>query len=166
MREAIAMIVGGAYILCLFMASQHPVFYDLAVFVAGVILGIVANDCLCRANQVLKETPDPFRDLERNLQEGSLSGDKEKGRKVQKLKEMFVNKIRGVDPVGAPALSDKVYSYVESLGPEVLNMYDESLWCVVNGTEDYAFRNPYDRDRTIVMRKEFAEKALVLGYIP
>lgn len=160
------MLVAGGYIGCLCMANQHPIFYDLALVVTGLALGVAALDCVRNIPQPVDRVPDPTPGLTKTFQEHLLSKDTQKTQAVDKLKKMFVERVHGVDPVGAPALSDKVDQYVGSLKPDLLDLYDEVLWCVVNEGGDYAFRNPYDRGRTIVVRREFAEKALALGFMP
>lgn len=137
--------------------------YEFSLVLGGFIIGVLGIGLrnLFRNNCNLDVTPG----LTRTFQEHALSPDPKKMQAIHKLKIMLDKKLLGIRPA-IWLMGEEAKSYVDSLKPDVLNLYDDVLWCIVNEGEDYAFRNPNDPDHTIVMRKEFAEKVLVLGYLP
>lgn len=161
MRHAFAMTISGGYIACLYLSIHYPLFFHLHILLTGIIFGVALHDLL----QSFERDADPTPGLTRTFQEHALQPNPQKMQAIHKLKMMLDKKLIGVRPA-IWLMGPEAKAYVESLKPDVLNLYDDVLWCVINEGEHYAFRNPKDPDHTIVMRKEFAEKALVLGYLP
>lgn len=63
---------------------------------------------------------------------------------------------------------DEARMYLEGLGPEVMSVHNENLWIALNllGDDARSFPNPHEPGKMIVVTKEFAEKALILGFLP
>lgn len=161
MRGALAMTIVGCYVACLYLAIQHPIFHYLHVLLTGIIFGVALHDLL----QSLSRDADPTPGITRFFDENSLNKDAQKTQAVNKLKVIFDNKLRNAVPV-LWLNSKDAREYIDGLRPDVLHLHDDTLWCIVNEGGDYAFRSPNYPNHTIVIRREFAEKALALGFLP
>lgn len=91
--------------------------------------------------------------------------------KEDKLKDIFK---RRMDSIAwqvwgnSDANKEKVKLYIKSLEPDVLSVHDENAWIAVKllGPGCHAFKNTYEPGKTILVSEEFAERAMILGFLP
>lgn len=90
--------------------------------------------------------------------------------KEDKLKDIFKRRMDSIawSVLGRSVAKEDIKLYLKSLEPDVLNVHDENTWIAVKllGAGAHAFKNTYESGKTIVVGKEFAERAMILGFLP
>jgi hypothetical protein len=88
--------------------------------------------------------------------------------KEDKLKDIFKKRMDGIAWHVWGIAYEELKLYLKSLEPDVLSVHDENAWIAMRllGSGCHSFKNPYESGKTIVVGKEFAERALILGFLP
>lgn len=160
MKIALLQIMFGFFFLSLFLNTFMEGGYILVMLSIGLLVGFAIG---CGA------TDREPRILVEPVIEGNLLMDR-LPEKEDKLKDIFKRRMDGIawNVWGRSGAYKEVRLYLKSLEPDVLSVHDENVWVAMRllGSGCYAFKNSYESGKTIVVGKEFADKALILGFLP
>lgn len=157
MKIALLQIMFGFFFFSLFLNTFMEGGHILVMLSVGLLVGFAFG---CGA------TDREPRILEPTI-EGNLLMDR-LPEKEDKLKDIFKKRMDGIAWNDWGIAYEEVRLYLKSMEPEVLNVHDENVWIAMKllGSGCHAFKNTYEPGKTIVVGKEFAERALILGFLP
>lgn len=107
--------------------------------------------------------------------EGNILIDKSVGdpsfKVSDQLREMFKNRIDKIMwriPFDYGGRREEAKLYIEGLEPDVMSVYNENLWIAMSllGEGARSFPNPCEPGKMIAVTKEFADRAIILGFLP
>lgn len=159
MKIALLQIMFGFFFLSLFL-NTFVEGGDLWVMLSiGLLMGFAIG---CGATDKAPRILDPV--IEGNILMDRLP------EKEDKLGDIFKQRMDGIawHVWGRSSAYEEIKLYLKSLEPDVLSVHDENAWIAMRllGAGCYSFKNSYEPGKTILVSKEFAERALILGFLP
>lgn len=155
-----SLCLSGGFFGCCYLARLNPLFFHLAVLMAGVVLGVVTNATM----RDMEEKPPLWstgRDNERRLI-GFLPNKGKIDMACKLWGLMRASQVQG--DYSLTAAEDE--ARIGGAEPDVFRVDNDNLWLVVNQGEHFAFRDPEFPGVTVVMKGAFAMRALALGFLP
>lgn len=156
-KRAFSLCLAGGFFGCCYLACLNPLFFHLAVLMAGVVLGVVANATM-RSIEDMENMEESRRNISGIGRLMSFFPDNGKVDMAIKLRDLMIR-----TRLNRTGLNQGDYDDSE---PDVFRVDNDNLWFVVNQGEHFAFKDPEFVGVTVVMKGDFAMRALALGFLP
>lgn len=165
MKIALFQIIVAFFLASLFLNTFMSGGHLLVMLSTGMMVGFaLACGATDKEPRVLEPVIEGNTLIERATADPSF-------KVSDKLRQMFkerIDKIIWRIPFDFGGRRAEARLYLEGLEPEVMSVYNENLWIALNllGEDARSFPNPHEPGKMIVVTKGFADRAMILGFLP